>query len=110
MKLPLDLRFIGLEPSEAVESAVHAGIDHLERLCPDGTAWRVTVQQEYDYRAQGRPFAVHVEVTMTRRDVAFTRVHDEDVHAALRDAFDAARRKIEDLVRIRHGDVEPHAA
>jgi ribosome-associated translation inhibitor RaiA len=110
MKLPLDLRFIGLKPSEAVESAVHARIGHLESLCPDVTAWRVTVQQQHAPDTQGRPFAVRVEVILPRQEVAFTRVHDEDVYVALRDAFDAARRNMETLVGMRGGDVEHQAA
>jgi hypothetical protein len=109
MKLPLNLRFIGLEPSKAVESAVHARIVQLERLWPEVMSWRVTVRQEYGHPTQGRPFSVHVELTMRLQDVAFFRMH-EDVSLALRDAFDAARQKLDELVRIRRGDVEHHGA
>ena len=45
MKLPLDLRFIGLTPSDAVKQAVHTRIDQLERICPDVMAWRVTADE-----------------------------------------------------------------
>ena len=110
MKLPLDLRFIGVTPSEAVKDTVHARLASLERICPDVTGWRVTVEQEHKHQHQGRPFAVRVDVTMPGQEVAVSRVHDEDVYVALRDAFDAARRKIEDVVQIRRGEVKRHAA
>jgi ribosomal subunit interface protein len=110
MKLPLDLRFIGVTPSEAVKDTVQTRIDSLKRICPDATAWRVTVEQEHKHQQQGRPFAVRVDVTMPGQEVAVSRVHDEDVYVALREAFDAARRKIEDVVRIRRGEVKRHAA
>ena len=110
MQLPLDLRFIGLKPSEAVESAVRVRIRDLARLCPDVTAWRVTVQQEHELDIQGRPVAVRVEATLPRQDVAFTRVHDGDVYVALREAFDAACRNMENLVHVRGGDAEHQAA
>jgi len=110
MKLPLDLRFIGVTPSDAVKDTVQTRVASLERICPDATAWRVTVEQEHKHQHQGRPFAVRVDVTMPGQEVAVSRVHDEDVYVALRDAFDAARRKIEDVVQIRRGEVKRHAA
>jgi ribosomal subunit interface protein len=110
MNLPLDLRFIGITPSDAVKDVVHTRIGHLERICPDVISWRVTVEQEHKHQTQGRPFAVRVDVTLPGQELAVTRVHDEDVYVALREAFDAARRKMEDLVRIRRGEVKQHSA
>ena len=34
--------------------------------------------------------------------------HDEDLQIALHEAFDAARRKLEDHVRVQRGDVKTH--
>ena len=36
------------------------------------------------------------------------RDHAEDVHIALRDAFDAAKRQLEDYARKMRGDVKTH--
>lgn len=109
MKMPVDIRFIGLASSEALEAAIHARVSHLERFCPDIMAWRITVEQEHKHQNQGRPFTVRLDVTLPGQELAINRVHDEDVYVALRDAFDAARRKIEDAVRIRRGQVKQHA-
>lgn len=109
MKMPVDIRFIGLTSSQALEATIHERIAHLDRFCPDIMAWRVTVEQEHKHQAQGRPFAVRLDVTLSGQELAVNRVHDEDVYVALRDAFDAARRKIEDAVRIRRGEVKQHA-
>jgi ribosomal subunit interface protein len=110
MKLPLDLRFVGLSSSEALQAAVHSRVAHIERLCPDIMAWRVTIEQEHKHQNQGRPFSVRVDVTLPGQELAVTRMQDEDVYVALRDAFDAARRQVEDAVRIRRGEVKQHAA
>ena len=53
---------------------------------------------------------MRVDLTLPGQEVAVTRVHDEDVYVALRDAFDAARRKVEEVVRIRRGEVKQHSA
>jgi ribosome-associated translation inhibitor RaiA len=109
MKKPLDLRFIGLAPSEAVESAVRTRIEQVERVCADITGWRVAIEQEHRHQHQGREFAVRVDVTLPGQELALTHFRDEDVYIALRDAFDAARRKIEEVMRMRRGEVKQHA-
>jgi ribosome-associated translation inhibitor RaiA len=109
MKLPLDLRFVGLTRSEAVEASVHARVADLERTCPDLTALRVTIEQEHKHQSRGRPFTVRLDVTLPGQELAVTHVLDEDVYAAVRDAFDAMRRKLEEMTRIRRGEVKRHA-
>jgi ribosomal subunit interface protein len=110
MKMPVDIRFLGMAPSPALEATIHARIDHLDRFCPDIMAWRVAVEQEARHQAQGRPFAVRIDITLPGQEIAINRVQDEDVYVALRDAFDNARRKIEEAVQIRRGEVKQHAA
>ena len=92
MKMPVEIRFVGTAPSPAVEATIHTRVAHIDRFCPDIMGWRVTVEQVARHQQQGRPFSVH----------------DEDVYVALRDAFDAARRQVEDAVRIRRGQVKQH--
>ena len=109
MKKPLDLRFIGIAPSEALEAAVRSRIEPIERLCPDITGWRVAVEQEHRHQQQGRDFAVRLDVSLPGQELALTHFRDQDVYVALRDAFDAARRSIEEAMRIRRGEVKQHA-
>jgi hypothetical protein len=42
-------------------------------------------------------------------ELAVTRQHDEDLQVALRDAFRAARRRLEDYARTQRGDVKRRA-
>lgn len=106
MKLPLDLRFIGLAPSAALEQAVTAKVAQLERFGSDVVACRVTIEQDHKHQHQGRPFAVRIDLTLPGSELAVNRVQDEDAYVAVRDAFDAARRMLEETVRIRRGEVK----
>ena len=45
---------------------------------------------------------------MPGREIVVTRDHDEDVYVALRDAFDAAKRQLEDYARKIRGDIKSH--
>jgi len=101
MKLPLQIRFLGMEPSQAVETAARSKADKLDRFCPDIMSCRVTIEQTHKHQQQGRPFAVRIDVTVPDREFSVDRVQDEDVYVALRDAFDDMKRQIEDMVRRR---------
>jgi ribosomal subunit interface protein len=109
MKMPLDLRFIGMAPSPALEEAVQAKVAQLDRFAADVVGCRVTIEQEHKHQQQGRPFAVRIDVTLPGHELAVNRVHHEDAYVALREAFDAARRQVEDAVRIRRGEVKQHS-
>ena len=99
MKQPVQILFLGMEPSDAVESAVRKKADKLDRFCPDIMACRVTVELASKHQQQGRPFAVRIALTVPNHELSVDRVHDEDVYVALRDAFDDMRRQLEDTVR-----------
>ena len=110
MKLPLDLRFIGMAPSPALEEAVQGKVAQLDRFGSEVIACRVTIEQEHKHQNQGRPFSVRIDVTLPGHELAINRVQDEDAYVALRDAFDAARRKVDESMRIRRGEVKQHNA
>jgi len=109
MKLPLQIRFLGLEPSEAVEAAVRDKAAKLERFGPDLTSCRVTIELAHKHQQQGRRFSARIDVTLPGHELTVDRVHDEDVYVALRDAFDDIRRRVEDVLRRQRESKAPGA-
>lgn len=109
MKQPLQITFHGMEPSDAVEDAARKKAEHLERFASDIMSCRVIVDLSQKHKHQGRPYAVRIDLTVPGHELVVDRVQDEDVYVALRDAFDAMKRKLEDLVRQRRGDEKQHA-
>ena len=63
MKMPLHIRFQGLEASEAVESAAREKAAKLDQFCPDLMSCTVTVELLHKHRQQGRQFEVRIDVT-----------------------------------------------
>lgn len=108
MKQPLDIRFLGLEPSPAVEAAARDKAARLDRFFPALMACRVTIELEHRHKHQGKPYAVRIDVTLPGHELGIDRVQDEDVYVALRDAFDAMRRRIEDTARSMRGQEKLH--
>lgn len=110
MKQPLQIRYNGIEPSEAVETAVRTKAEKLDRFHPDIMACRVTIELAHKHQQQGRQFAVRLEVTVPDRVLTVDRVQDEDVYIALRDAFDDMTRQLDDsLQRARDLERSPRA-
>jgi len=114
MQLPLEVRFHNLDHSPAVEAAVRAAAAKLERFANDIVSCRVTVEGgPHKHHQHGNLFAVRIDVRYAGGEVVASReptadhAH-EDVYVAVRDAFRAARRQLQDKMRIRRGDVKPH--
>ena len=109
MQIPLQITFREMDPSEAVDERVHEKAAWLEQFCDGITACHVVVEERHRHQHQGRLFHVRIDLTVpnkvlvVNREVHANQAH-EDVYVAIRDAFDAARRQLEDYVRERRGD------
>jgi len=110
MQIPLQISLHGIRHSAALENSIREKAEKLERFCDHITACRVVLEVSSRHRQQGNPFTVRIDLRVPGSEIAITHQHDEDVWVALRDAFDAARRKLEDYVRGRRGDVKRHSA
>jgi len=110
MQLPVQVTYRGMESSAALEDAVREKVAKLEQFHPRIVSCRVVIEEAGRHKHQGKPFVVHIDLKVPGGEIAVNRDHDEDVYVALRDAFDAARRKLEDFARESRGDVKQHEA
>ena len=108
MQLPVQITYRGMPSSAAIEDAVRDRVAKLEQFHPRIMSCRVVVEQPGKHKRQGKEFVVHVDLKVPGGEIAVNRDHHEDVYVALRDAFDAARRKLEDTAREKRGDVKHH--
>ncbi len=51
---------------------------------------------------------MRIDIGVPGGEIVVNRDHAEDVYVALRDAFDAAKRQVEDYARKIRGDVKTH--
>ena len=114
MQRPLEIRFRQMDPSPAIEARIRAKAAELERFSERITGCRVIVEKEHRHHHKGNLFRVRIEVDAPGKELAVThsgpRDHaHEDVYVAIRDAFRAAARLLEDHVRERGGKVKAHA-
>jgi ribosome-associated translation inhibitor RaiA/cold shock CspA family protein len=113
MQVPLQITFRHMESSEAVAARIRARAEDLERFFDRIVSCRVVVQCRHRRHQQGNLFHVRVDLGVPGREIVVGRdpaAHHahEDPHVAVRDAFDAVRRLLEDYVRADRGDVKRH--
>jgi ribosome-associated translation inhibitor RaiA len=105
MQVPLTI----MPPSAALETAIRKKTAKLEEFHPNVTGCHVVVEEQRRHHQQGRWFNVRLEVHLPGHDIVVNRDHDEDPFVALRDAFDAAARRVEEVARQHRGDVKQHS-
>lgn len=112
MSIPLEIVFHNVDRSEAVEETIRERAAKLEQIAPNITSCRVTVEAPHKNHQQGNLYTVRIDLrypggeTLANRAPSDHHAH-EDVYVAVRDSFKAARRQLQDRVRVRRGDVKP---
>ena len=113
MQLPLQITFRHMDTSEAVAARIRERAEELERFFDRIVSCRVVVECRHPRRLQGNLFRVRIDLKVPGREIAVGRdpaAHHahEDIHVAIRDAFDTTRRLLEDYAREARGDVKLH--
>lgn len=113
MQIPLQITFRHMEPSPATEARVRELAAKLEQFHERITSCRVVIDAASHRQHQGNLFAVRIDITLPGRELFVdserdARAQHTDLYVALRDAFDAARRQLQDDARRRRGDVKHH--
>ena len=111
--IPVHITCRDLEKSEALEARIREQVDKLGQFYSGIHHCRVTVEKRHRHHRQGNHFHVHVDVKTTGHALVAGRDPDPhqaytDVYVALRDAFKAMRRQLEDLVHHQQGQVKHH--
>ena len=103
-QVPVQITFRGMPSSASLDDAVRERAGKLRQFHPRITSCRVVVEQPARHQQRGKDFVVHVDLKVPGGEMTVNRHQHQDVYVALRDAFDAARRKLEDFARAQRGD------
>lgn len=104
MQSPVTVTFRNLDPSPAVEADARERAADLERFHPRIVGCDIVIEAPEKRKVSGRDILVRLKVSVPGPDVVVSRrvglaKADENVKLAVHDAFDAARRLLEDQVR-----------
>jgi ribosomal subunit interface protein len=99
MKTPLQITFRDIPHSDALDAHIRDKAQKLEQIFADIISCRVVVEQPAKHHQQGKPFNVHIDIGVPGSEIVVDKQQNEDAYVALRDAFDAAKRQLEDYAR-----------
>ena len=109
MQNDIQVSFQGLRHSDALEAAIREHAATLEKFHPKIISCRAVVAETGLHHQQGRQFTVRLDIRVAGGEIAISRDHHEDPMVAMRDAFGAARRKLQAFLSRRRGDVKRRA-
>lgn len=113
MILPLQITFRHMDPSPALEARIRALAARLDKFSEQIIRCQVIVEPSAHHKHKGFLYDFRIDITVPDAEIAIRHTHPadhahENPYVALRDAFRAARRKLEDYERKRRGDVKSH--
>jgi ribosomal subunit interface protein len=111
--VPLQIVFHQIDKSEALESTIREQVDKLQKFHPAIQSCRVVVEKQHKHHHQGNHFhvGIHLQVTGHSLDTEQAPAQNKeqaDVNAALKNAFKAMRRQLEDWARHQQRHVKHH--
>jgi cold shock CspA family protein/ribosome-associated translation inhibitor RaiA len=107
MQLPLQITARDVELSGAAEADIRTKAAGLDVYYDGIMSCRVVVEGPVRHHHKG-PYTVRIDLSVPGAELVVDRQADEDLYVAIRDAFDAARRRLEDYARRQRGDVKTH--
>jgi cold shock CspA family protein len=137
MEIPLKITFRDMAPSPAIEANIREKAAKLDSLYDRIMSCRVIVESPHRHHHKGKTYEVRIDLTVPGGELVinrapkrlaaaklnrraepeknFTELHEpskhaahEDVYVAIRDAFNAAGRKLQDHARRQSGKVKVH--
>jgi ribosome-associated translation inhibitor RaiA len=107
MERPLQITSRDFTLTEAIEALIRKRAESLEEFFDHLTGCHVILEAPaVHHHRKGGPFNVRIVMDVPRTQLTINHQHGEDLSIAVRDAFSAAKRRLEDYVREMRGDVK----
>ena len=103
MQVPIELSFHGCDHSDALETEIQDRVAKIEEYYGRIVSCRVVVELPHKHHNQGKRFHINIDMSlpgaghMVHNDHGQNPAH-EDVHVAVRDAFNAIEHQVRKVV------------
>lgn len=113
MMLPLEITWRDLEPDPEIEGAIRGRVQALERFGRNLMRCHVTIDVPHRRHRSGASYQVRIVLSVPNTELVVVTPDSNPEHrnarAAVRDAFDAITRELEEYERTRRGEVKRHS-
>ena len=108
MEISLQITAKDIELTDAIRADITEKAEKLDSYYDRIIRCRVTVECPKRHPHEGKLYNVHIYMTVPGSELAIKHAPNEDLYVSIRDAFQAAKRKLEDYAREQRGDVKFH--
>lgn len=110
LEMPLQIRSGDVPLTAEIEAYVRERSERLQAFGGDIMSCRVTIDAPVNHHQKGGPYEVSINIVLAGAQLVVNRQADASLHAAIRHAFDAASRQLEDHLRRQRGQVKAEVA
>lgn len=113
MNITASVTFQDMPSSPSLIANIERHVEQLQRLAPRMTNCRVVVRRAQHLHHKGNHYKVSIHVALPGGELNANQAakpnHSHgDAYMATHDAFDVMHRRMNDFLRIQHGDVKTH--
>jgi len=131
MRSPLQITFRNVKPSLSIEECIRAETDKVDNLYNRVMGCRVAIEMPHRHHKNGSSYRIRIGLTVPGEEIVVkrepslrqrarqlgetgikkhleTKSSHKDLRIAIKDAFKAASRQLEDYARRQRGDVKSH--
>jgi len=107
--LPVDVVFRNMQRSDAIDARIRAKAEELVVFDPRLQHCRAVVDLPHRHQKHGDRFRVRIELSVPgAKNLIIEHGPVADVHQAVHDAFETARRRLKSHAQRRRGEVKTH--
>ena len=105
MRIPLQITGRDVELTEAIEESIRQKAKKLELFYDQIMRCKVVVEAPHRSRRKGVLYNVRIDIKVPYEELVVKKELNQDLYVAIRDAFDSARRQLQDYSNQRRGEV-----
>jgi len=108
MRIPLQITGRDVELTEAMQQSIRQKAKKLELFYDQIMRCRVVVEAPHRSQRKGVLYSVRIDIKVPDEELVVKKESNEDPYVAIRDAFDSARRQLQDYSKRKRGEIKYH--
>lgn len=106
--LPVQITIRDMPISAALETTIRKRAEKLEQFYDRIISCRVVIELPQKHKHQGKLFNVRIDLSIPKKELVVTHKQNQDIYIAIREAFNAMTRQLEEYAHKRHGRIKNH--
>ena len=109
MQLPVQIVSRDLHLSKSLATTIRGKAEKLDTFYSRITRCRVVVESPTHHHWKSKSYKVRIDLTVPGSELVVNHHENQDLKIAIRDAFDALTRQLQDYARQQRGAVKTHS-